>query len=341
MPTKAIFDKKNVLVTGGAGFIGSFLCEELLKTNKVICIDNFISGDEKNIDHLLSNPDFDFVKHDLSEPLDLENRKELEKFRIKFQGVQEIYNLACPTSPKEFESKKVETVLANSLAVKNALDLAVTYKAKFMQFSSSVVYGPRLPEKKVFGEDYVGHVDCTSPRACYDEGKRFAETLVVTYGEKYDLDAKIARIFRTYGPRMRLNDGQMLPDFVLNALDNKDLIIYGDENFSSSFCFISDIINGVLKFMKSGEQGPMNFGNELEYKIIDVATMVIKMTKSKSKVTFHDPLLFMSPLGLPDISLAKEKLGWFPIILLENGIKETIDYLKADKPLVGMSDQIL
>src|SRR3990167_10078918 len=167
MLKKPIFDKKNILVTGGAGFIGSHICDELIKTSKVICVDNFISGSEKNIDHLLAHPDFAFIRHDLSVPLDLEARPELEKFRIKFQGVQEIYHLACPTSPKDFESKKIDTVLSNSLAVKNALDLAVKYRAKFMFFSSSVVYGPRLPDKKVFKEDYIGHVNFTGPRSSY------------------------------------------------------------------------------------------------------------------------------------------------------------------------------
>ncbi len=334
MPIKPIFEKKNILITGGAGFIGSYLCDELVKKNKVICLDNFISGSERNIDHLLQNPDFAFVKHDITEPIDLENLKELKKFKIKFQGVQEIYHLACPTSPKDFEKKIIETVLANSVGVRNALELAVKYKAKFLLTSSSVVYGPRDKANPYFKEDYIGQVDFLSPRACYDEGKRFAETIVNTYRQAYNLDTKIARIFRTYGPRMKLNDGQMLPDFVYNALEGKDLVIYGDESFSSSFCYISDIVQGLIKLMKSGESNPLNLGSDLDCKIVDVAQKIIELTESKSRIIFEKPLLFMTSLGLPDITLAKERIGWFPVVMLEDGIKEAIDYFKAYKPII-------
>ena len=340
MPRKAIFEKKNILITGGAGFIGSHLCDELVKDSKVICIDNFISGDESNIDHLLRNPDFQFIKHDINEPISLEELPELEKFQVKFQGVQEIYHLAVPTSPKDFEKLKIDTVLTNSVGTKNILDLAVKYKAKFLLASSAVVYGPRQDQDPYFKEDYTGNVDQLSPRACYDEGKRFAETITRTYGEVYNLDTKIARIFRTYGPRMRLKTGQMLPDFVFNALENKEVTIFGDESFSSSFCHVSDIVQGLVKLMKSGEAGPMNFGSDLEHKIIDVAKKVITLTNSKSKIVFKKPLLFMSPLGLPDITAAKERLGWFPVVLLEEGIKGAIDYFRAHKSILGPTSNI-
>lgn len=339
MAKKAIFGKKNVLVTGGAGFIGSHLCEELLKSSKVICIDNFISGEERNIDHLLQNPDFKFIKHDLIEPINLEDFAELETFKIKFQGIQEIYHLACPTSAKNFEKTKIETLLSNSLATKNTLDLAVNYKAKFLFTSSAVVYGPRNKEK-YFKEDYSGNVNFLSPRACYDEGKRFSETIVSTYRDVYNLDAKIARIFRTYGPRLKLNDGQMIPDFVDNALDDKDLVIYGDKDFSTSLCYVSDIVTGLIKLMASAEVGPINLGSDIEYKLADVAQKIIEMTESKSRVVFEKPLLFMTPLGLPDITLAKNKLSWFPVVRLEDGIAKTIDYLKAAKGLLGVSSKI-
>jgi len=181
MSTQPIFEKKNILVTGGAGFIGSHLCEELLKTNKVICLDNFSTGSEGNIDRLLQNPDFQFIKHDITKPIKLETLKELEKFRVGFQGIQEIYHLAVPTSPKHFEKRIVETALANSVGVYNALEMAVAYKAKFLLTSSAVVYGPRDPKNQFFEESYTGAVDQLGPRACYDEGKRFAETLVATY----------------------------------------------------------------------------------------------------------------------------------------------------------------
>ena len=331
MSKKAIFDKKNILVTGGAGFIGSHLCDELIKKNKVICIDNFISGDEGNIDHLLQNPDFQFIKHDITKPFELEKFSELSKFRIKFQGVQEIYHLACPTSPKDFEKTIMETVLTNSLGTKNMLDLAVKYKAKFLLASSSVVYGPRSGKNTHVKEDYAGIVDQLSPRSCYDEGKRFAETLSRTYSQTYKIDTKIARIFRTYGPRMKLRTGRMLPDFVYNALDNKDLVIFGNESFSTSLCHVNDTVQGLMKLMKSGESGPFNFGSDLEYKIVDVANKVIELTESKSKVVFKKPLIFMSPLSLPNITLAKERLSWFPITLLEEGINDAIEYFRAYK----------
>ena len=338
--TKAIFEKKNVLVTGGAGFIGSHLCDELVKTSKVICVDNFISGDEANIDHLLQNADFQFIKHDINKPINLEELKELDKFKVKFQGIQEIYHLACPTSPKDFEKTRIETILANSVGVRNILDLAVKYKAKFLLASSSVVYGSRDPKNSYFKEDYMGEVDQLSPRACYDEGKRFAETLTMTYGQVHNLDAKIARIFRTYGPRMKLRTGRMLPDFVFNALENEELVIFGDESFSSSFCHVSDIVQGLMKMMKSGEAGPFNFGSDLEYKIVDVAKKVIELTNSESKIIFKKPLLFMTPLGLPDLTLVKERLSWFPVVLLEEGIKGAIDYFRAYKYKIGPTSRL-
>ncbi|MBI3290977.1 NAD-dependent epimerase/dehydratase family protein [Candidatus Falkowbacteria bacterium] len=338
--TKAIFEKKNILVTGGAGFIGSHLCDELVKKNKVICIDNFISGDEKNIDHLLANSDFQFIKHDINEAIDLEDLPELVKFKVKFQGIQEIYHLATPTSPKDFEKTRVETALTNSVGTKNILDSAVKYKAKFLLTSSSVVYGPRDSARPYVKEDYIGLVDQLSPRASYDEGKRFAETLTRTYGEVYDLDTKVVRIFRTYGPRMQLGTGQMLPDFVHNALDDKDLIVYGDENFSTSLCHVSDIVQGLIKVMESGENGPVNLGSDLEYKIVDVAKKIIKLTGSKSKIVFKKPLVFMTPLSLPDISLIKNSLGWFPVVLLDEGISGAIDYFRAHKSIVGPTSKL-
>ncbi|MFA6322223.1 MAG: GDP-mannose 4,6-dehydratase [Candidatus Buchananbacteria bacterium] len=334
MTTKAIFEKKNILVTGGAGFIGSHLCDELVKTSKVICIDNFISGEEENIDHLLQNPNFVFIRHDINELINLEELPELEKFRIEFQGVQEIYHLACPTSPKDFEETRVDTVLTNSVGTRNILELAVKYKSKFLLTSSSVIYGSRNPNDPFFKEDYFGFVDPIGPRACYDEGKRFSETLTSTYRDMHNLDAKIVRLFRTYGPRMKLHSGQMIPDFVYSALEDNDLVIYGDESFSSSFCHVKDIVNGLIKMMKSGETGPINLGGDLDYKIVDIAKKIIKATESKSKIVFEKPLLFMTPLGLPDITLAKEKLGWFPIILLEEGVDSSIDYFRAHKSIL-------
>ncbi len=333
-----IFDKKNVLVTGGAGFIGSHLCEKLLETSKVICIDNFITSDEKNIDQLLQYPDFVFIKADISEPLDLESLPELEKFKISFQGIQEIYNLACPTSPKQFDKFKIDTLKANSQALINVLEIAKKYNSKLVHFSSAVVYGPRKPSGIYFGEDEIGIVDQLSPRACYDEGKRFTESIVTTYRDIYNIDAKIARIFRTYGTKMRLNDGQMLPDFIVNALEGKDLVIYGDEDFSTSLCHVDDIVSGVMKLIDSDISNPVNLGSPVEIKLKDVAQKIIDMANSDSKIIFKDPLMFMTPLGLPDITLAKEKLGWIPVKTLDTGLKQAIEYTMSEKGTLGLNN---
>jgi len=328
---RAIFDKKNVLVIGGAGFMGSHLCDELVQSAKVICIDNFSSGEEKNIDNLLANPNFRFIRHDMSEPIDLEKFAELQEFKIEFQGLQEIYNMACPTSPISFEKNRIDNLLANSYAVKNALDLAVKYKAKFMQFSSSVVYGSRGSDNSLVREDNVGVVDMLSDRCSYDEGKRFAESMVKTYKDVYGIDAKIIRLFRAYGPRMPLDQGHMLPDFISNALDNKDLVIYGDSNFSSSFCYIADCLDAVLKFMQSDSFGPINIGSDQDINVADLANRIIKLTGSKSKVAYAEKILFMTPLRLPDTSKARDLLGWMPLVTLEDGLAKTIRDLQANK----------
>ncbi len=325
--------RKNVLITGGAGFIGSHLCDALIKNSNVICVDDFTSSSERNIDHLLQHPNFEFINHDVNEVLDLEKIPELKKFKISVQGIQEIYHLACPTSPKNFEKMKIKTLKTNIISTINMLELAVKYKAKFLFTSSAVVYGPRRKEDPYFKESDVGSVNFISPRACYDEGKRFAETAVITYREVYNLEAKILRIFRTYGPRMPLFEGHMIPDFVLQALNNKPLIIYGDESFDSSFCYISDIIDGMIKMMESNEVGPFNLGHPEKYKMIDLAKKIIELTGSKSEIIFRPPLLFMTPLGLPDISLAKEKLNWYPVVSLEEGLKKTIDDIKVNRIL--------
>jgi len=330
------YDKKNILVTGGAGFLGSFLCEHLLKDARVICVDNFVTSSESNIDQLLKNPDFEFIRHDFNQPFDPESFPELARFKVKFQGLQEIYHLACPTSPKKFDQYKVQTLLANSQAVKNALDLAVRYHAKILQASASVVYGARNADNRPYKEDDFGTVNALSPRACYDEGKRYAETMFETYRQVYGIETKIARIFRTYGPRMPLFDGQMVPDFVTNALDNKDLVIYGDETFKTSLTYVTDAVDGMVKLMAApSDIGPVNLGSDLDLPLIDVAQRIIEMTGSTSRITFEPALLFMSQLGLPDITKAKEKLGWLPLVRLDEGLKRSIDYTVAHKSLLG------
>ncbi|MFA5420412.1 MAG: NAD-dependent epimerase/dehydratase family protein [Patescibacteria group bacterium] len=330
-----IFDKKNILVLGGAGFIGSNLCDELLKENKVICVDNFCSSTAKNIEHLLPNPNFVFINHDMNNELNLETLQELDKFKISFQGIQEIYNLACPMSPKNFDKNKEIIVLANSLVIKNGLDIALKYKSSYMHFSSSVVYGLRKngENNKKVKEDYIGSVDFLSSRACYDEGKRFAETLINTYKEVHGLDTKIIRVFRTYGPRMALRDDQMLPDFVNNALNNDDIVIFGDNDFSSTLCYVDDIIDAAIKVMRSNQSGPYNVGCEVDVRLYDVARMIIDITDSKSKIVFEESKLFMSELFIPDTYKIRNDFGWMPVVTLENGLKKAILDLQANKQM--------
>jgi len=335
MSRKIIFDKKNVLVAGGAGFIGSHLCDELIKSCKVICVDNFISGTEMNIDHLLANPDFFFINHDVSKPLDLDKIPELKKFKVEFQGIQEIYNLACPMSPRRFLDNRLAILEANSSTVSNLLNIAVKYNSKFLHFSSSVVYGPRHLDDPSFKakESDLGIVDNLSPRACYDEGKRFAETMVSTYRSVYNIDAKIIRLFRVYGPRMQSDDDQMIPDFINNALEDKDIIINGDNNFSSSFCYIEDVLDGIFKVMNSDLPGPINIGSDVDCNLDDLVNNIIRQTNSKSKIVHAENLLFLTELLLPDIKLARNELGWMPVVTLDNGLKKTIFDIKAHKKL--------
>lgn len=336
MVKQAIFEKKNILVTGGAGFIGSHLCDKLVETAKVICVDNFVSSQQSNIDHLLQNPNFEFINHDITQPLDLTAYEELERFRVEFQGVQEIYHLACPTSPKKFEEVRMATLDANTIGVKNMLELAKQYNAKFLQASSSVIYGGRRREEPYFFENFVGTIDQTSPRAVYDLGKKFAESMVLTYHQVHKIRTRIARIFRTYGPRMMLDDGQMLPDFIVNALKGEDLIIYGDESFSTSLCYISDMVDGLIRLMESNEPHLLlNLGSDQDLPLAEVGQKIIELTGTSSQIRYESPLMFMTPLGLPIITAAKDELGWIPITTLERGLQQTIAYAKAEKSLIG------
>ncbi len=333
-----ILEKKNILVTGGAGFVGSYLCEALLKQKdvRVLCVDNFITSQESNIDGLLKNPDFEFIRHDINMPFDPEAFPELARFRIKVQGIQEIYHLACPTSPKKFDQYRMQTLYANSLGVKHLLDLAVRFKSKMLQVSTSVVYGTRPADGHPFREDELGCSDILSPRACYDEGKRFAETCCATYAQVHHLDVRIVRLFRTYGPRMPLFDGHMIPDFITNALDHKELEIFGDETFRTSLLYVSDAVDGILKAMQAPpDLGPLNIGSDVDVKLTDVAQRIMEMTGSSSRLVFKDPLLFMTQLGLPDLTKTKEKLGWIPLVTLDDGLRRTIEYTMSHKSLLN------
>jgi len=326
-------DKKNVLVSGGAGFIGSHLCDYLVKEgDNVICVDNFCSGHIENIKHLLQKPNFRLLKYDINQSLDLTQISELKDFQIKLRGIQEIYHLACPTSIKNFDNSQIQILHTNIFGTINILELAKFYQSKLLFTSSSVVYGPCGDNP--FKETDLGPVDFTGHRACYDEGKRISETAITLYRQKYNLDAKIARIFRVYGPREMLFDGQMVPDFVLQALNNKPLVVYGDEKFATSLCYIDDIIQGLIKIMVSEELGPFNLGDSHKYFLAELAQQIIDLTGSNSSIEFKEPLSFMRPLGLPNIDLIKQKLEWFPVITLETGLKKMIDYVKANRILL-------
>lgn len=333
MVKRAIFERKNVLVVGGAGFIGSHLCTELVRQSKVICVDNFTTGSEENIDHLLNNPYFRFIRHDMSAPLDFTKFSELESFQIEFQGIQEIYNCACPTSSKHFEKFYLETLLANSYVVKNALDIAVMHQAKFLHLSTSAVYGDPLDFQTSFSESYWGFVNPVGLRSCYNEGKRFAETFVSTYRRRYNVDAKIARLFNVYGPNMRSDSGRMIPDMIKQASENNDVVIYGDGTEQKSYCYVSDIVDGLLKFMQSQEMGPMNFGSTELFSIRFIAERIIQVLGSPSKFLYEPPLPAITRQVVPDISLAKNRLGWYPIVRLADGLSRTIQEMAAKKVL--------
>ena len=333
MADRAIFDKKNILIIGGAGFIGSHLCDELVKTAKVICLDNFLTGEDANISHLHQNPNFEFINHDINVPIELEKRPELRDFKIEFQGLQEIYFLASPTSPKAYNDFPIETMMVNSLGLNNALKMAVKYKAKIIYASSPAVYGEVSGSKKI-KEDYIGQVDQFSPRAVYSEAKRFGETLVYNYRSRFDLDAKIVRVFNGYGPKMKLDDGRMIPDLIRSALNNKDLVVFGKAGDVGSYIYITDLIQALLGVMDSGEYGPLNIASDVKYKFSEMATKIVKLTDSRSSTTYHDIESLMATQPLADITLAKEKLGWFPITLLDEGLKKTIEYLSAQKGIL-------
>lgn len=328
-----VFKRKNIVIIGGAGFVGSHLCDSLIKENNIICIDNFVTSSQVNISHLLRNQNFVFVKHDITQPIELESIPELAAFDIGVAGIQEVYNLATPTSPKNFEHLKIDTARTNSIGTINALEIARKYTAKIVHGSSSVIYGGVDEDNYYYKEEEFGSVDILTPRSCYDEGKRFAETLVYTYGEQYGLEYKIARIFRSYGPRMMLNNGHMIPDFISNALDGQPLRIFGNEDFTSPFCYISDLVEGLIKLMDSTYVGAMNLGSPDNYLVKDVAEHLVSLVDSSSEIVFEPPLKFTKKLGLPNITRAKETLGWFPIVTMSDGLKRTIDYTIASKSL--------
>ena len=307
--------KKRILVTGGAGFIGSHLCERLLKEgHEVICVDNFFTGTKDNIVHLMDNPYFEIIRHDICFPLYVE--------------VDEIYNLACPASPVHYQRDPVQTTKVSVLGSINMLGLAKRLKIKILQASTSEVYGD--PEVHPQPETYWGNVNPIGPRACYDEGKRCAETLFFDYHRQHGIKIKVVRIFNTYGPRMHPNDGRVVSNFIVQALKNEPITVYGDGTQTRSFCYVDDMVEGIIKMMNSPDDftGPVNLGNPEEYRIIDLAKKIIDLTGSRSKIVFK-PLPQDDPKRRrPDITLAKEKLGWEPKTPLEEGLKKTIAYFE-------------
>lgn len=301
-----------ILVTGGAGFIGTHLCNRLIEEgNEVICLDNFFTGRKSNIYHLLSNPKFELIRHDITEPILLE--------------VDQIYNLACPASPIHYQYNPVKTIKTNILGTLHMLGLAKRVKARILQASTSEIYGD--PTEHPQKEDYWGNVNPIGIRSCYDEGKRAAETLMMDYHRQNQIDTRIVRIFNTYGPYMSENDGRVVSNFIVQALRGNDITIYGDGTQTRSFCYVDDLIEGIIRMMnQDGFIGPVNLGNPEEYSVLELAEKILKMTGSRSNIVFK-PLPENDPTRRrPDIALARKKLGWEPKVLVEDGLAKTIDY---------------
>ena len=306
---------QQVLVTGGAGFLGSHLCERLLDGGcEVLCLDNFFTGSKKNILHLTGNPHFEMIRHDIINPIYLE--------------VDQIYNLACPASPVHYQYNAIKTIKTNILGSLNTLGIAKRVKARILQASTSEVYGD--PEIHPQREDYWGKVNPIGIRSCYDEGKRAAECLMMDYHRKNQVDVKIARIFNTYGPRMAVNDGRVISNFIVQALKGKDITVYGDGAQTRSFCYVDDLISGLILLMETpdGFTGPINLGNPREFTIIEIAQTIIRLTGSRSKMVFQPRPSDDPAQRKPDISLAGEVLGWQPQVGPEDGLVKTINYFR-------------
>lgn len=306
---------KRILVTGGAGFIGSHLCERLLDLgHEVICLDNYFTGSKQNIIHLIDNPYFELIRHDVTMPLYVET--------------DEIYNLACPASPVHYQYNGIKTIKTSVMGAINTLGLAKRTKSKILQASTSEVYGD--PDVHPQNEDYWGNVNTLGPRACYDEGKRCAETLFMNYHDQNNVRIKIARIFNTYGPKMNSHDGRVVSNFIVQALNGEDITIYGDGSHTRSFQYVDDLIDGLIRLMDTPDSftGPVNLGNPVEMTISSLAGMIIKLTGSKSKIVYL-PLPQDDPKQRnPDISLAKKVLGWTPKVDAETGLLRTIEYFR-------------
>lgn len=310
-----ITEKKRILITGAAGFIGSHLCKRLLEDgHEVIAVDNFFTGRKANIANLMRNPDFEIIRHDVCYPLSIE--------------CDEIYNLACPASPVHYQHDPVQTANTSVMGAINMLELAKRLKVTILQTSTSEIYGD--PTEHPQKESYWGNVNSIGVRSCYDESKRFVETLFFDYHRQYDIDIKVARIFNTYGPFMHPNDGRVVSNFIIQSLQNKDITIYGNGLQTRSFCYINDLIDGLVKFMDSPNDftGPVNLGNPIEFTIAELAGNILRLTNSASKIIYK-PLPSDDPCRRkPDITLARDRLKWEPIVQLSEGLKMTINYFK-------------
>ena len=310
------YHRKRILITGGAGFLGSHLCERLLtEGNEVLCLDNFFTGTKDNIIHLMNDHRFELIRHDVEFPIHVE--------------VDEIYNLACPASPIHYQHNPIHTTKTSVMGALNMLGLAKRQNAKIMQASTSEVYGD--PEIHPQTESYWGNVNPIGFRSCYDEGKRCAETLFFDYYREHKLSIKVARIFNTYGPRMHPSDGRVVSNFIIQALKNEDITVYGDGSQTRSFCYVDELVDGFIRLMASSDEftGPVNLGNPIEFTIKELAEKVIDMTGSKSNISYQ-PLPHDDPKQRqPDITLAKKELGWEPIIKLEEGLINTIKYFES------------
>ncbi|MBW7859347.1 MAG: SDR family oxidoreductase, partial [Leptonema sp. (in: Bacteria)] len=307
--------QKRILITGGAGFIGSHLCETLLQEgHQVICLDNFFTGNRRNIAHLLSNPNFEILRHDVTEPLKIE--------------ADQIYNMACPASPVHYQFDPIKTMQTSVLGAINLLEEARRTKARILQASTSEVYGDPLVHPQ--SESYRGNVNPIGIRACYDEGKRAAETLFFDYQRQFNTEIRVVRIFNTYGPRMDQNDGRVVSNFIVQALKNEDITIYGDGSQTRSFCYVDDLVRGIIGLMNvEGFTGPMNLGNDGEFTVKELAEMVLSMTNSKSKISYQ-PLPQDDPVKRkPDLTIAKQKIGYGQTVPLEAGLKKTIEYFRS------------
>ncbi|MCS1408752.1 MAG: UDP-glucose 4-epimerase [Verrucomicrobia subdivision 3 bacterium] len=308
---------KTALISGGAGFLGSHLCDELIDTHQVICIDNFFTGQKHNIAHLLKRDNFTFIEHDIIDPLFLED-----------QQVDRIYNLACPASPIHYQHNAIRTIKTNILGTINMLGMAKLHGARILQASTSEIYGDPLEHPQT--ESYRGNVNPIGIRSCYDEGKRCAETLMFDYHRQHRIEVRLIRIFNTYGPRMFAKDGRVVSNFIIQALQNEDLTAYGIGEQTRSFCYVSDLIKGIVQHMEQDAfVGPVNLGNPSEFTILELANEIIRLTGTSSKIVFRDLPKDDPQRRKPDISLAKKKLGWEPKVSLAEGLEKTITYFRT------------